>query len=157
MPTVIREARQSESFLLTEIALSSKAYWGYSEEFMLACRDELNVSIDKISSETFTYYVCESNAEVIGYYALEKLNQKEAELEALFVKPKYIGTGVGRILMEHALHYAKSCGFYTLKILSDPNAENFYLASGAVREGELESESVKGRYLPVLKHYLMEY
>ena len=145
MTTTIRKALQTESLLLSEIALASKAYWGYSEEFMLACRDELNVTTDKLSSETFTYYVCESTAEVIGYYALEKLNPKEAELEALFVKPRYIGTGVGRSLMDHALNYAKSCGFNTLKILSDPNAEKFYLASGAVREGEVESESIEGR------------
>ena len=43
---VIRAARSDEAGLLSEIAFRSKAYWGYSEEFMVSCREELTVTAE---------------------------------------------------------------------------------------------------------------
>jgi len=34
--------------LLSNLAFRSKAHWGYSDEFMAACRDELTYSSEKI-------------------------------------------------------------------------------------------------------------
>lgn len=139
---------------MSELAFDSKAYWGYSSEFMQACRQELSVTPEKLESVLFTYRVYESNAEVLGFYALECLTEQEVELEALFVKPEHIGTGIGKALMTHAIELAKAKGFVSLKIQADPNTENFYLASGAILVGQQESASVKGRYLPVFRHSL---
>lgn len=42
MPEVaIRVARADEHADISELALRSKSYWGYSKEFLDACRDEL--------------------------------------------------------------------------------------------------------------------
>ena len=56
--------------------------------------------------------------------------------------------------MTHAISYTRELGFKRLIIQGDPNAEKFYLASGAKRVGEQESASVKGRYLPLFHHDL---
>jgi hypothetical protein len=37
-----RRARPNEAAVLSELALRSKAYWGYSDEFMEQCRAEPN-------------------------------------------------------------------------------------------------------------------
>lgn len=150
VPT-IRKAKVNEYCELSEIALDSKSYWGYSAEFIQACRDELSVTPEKINSDIFDHFVYESNYEIQGFYAIEKLSQREAELEALFVRSKYIGTGIGKALMRHALIYVKSMGCTSLIIQGDPHAEYFYLAMGAERIGEQESTSISGRYLPVFK------
>lgn len=154
MNAQIRTAESTEAELLSLLAFESKAHWGYSSDFMEACVDELRVTVEKIESDEFTYTIYESDLEIVGFYAIQRLTEKDAELEALFVKPKEIGSGIGKRLMKHAIQFAKGKGFTSLKIHSDPNAEKFYLASGAVLVGKQESESVSGRYLPVLIHSL---
>lgn len=150
MDTEIRKAEQHEIELLSEIAMKSKAHWGYSTEFMERCRSELTVTPEKFNSVRFTHMVCESDDEILGFYAIGTLGDNECELDALFVKPQSIGTGVGKALIEHAIALVARLGFDTLTIHSDPNTERFYLNAGAILIGTEESNSIEGRYLPVL-------
>ena len=39
----IRDAVTNEAEHLSDIAMRSKAYWGYSDAFLEKCRDELSV------------------------------------------------------------------------------------------------------------------
>lgn len=87
----IRKAKLSESELLSSLALRSKAYWGYSQEFIFACRQELTYSQENIQNNHF--YVAEINNKVIGFFALEILCDRQIELEALFIDPAYINQG----------------------------------------------------------------
>ena len=146
---VVREAQPFEANRLSALALESKAYWGYSDEFMAACRDELRVSSDKISSPSFYYAVAETRENIAGFYALERLSDTDYELDALFVMPECIGTGVGRVLMNHAKGEVIARGGQQLRIQGDPNAAQFYLAAGATHVGERESGSIPGRVLPL--------
>lgn len=50
--------------------------------------------------------------------------------------------------MDAARALAAKHGATASNIVSDPNAERFYLAAGGVRIGERASESIPGRYLP---------
>ena len=147
---VIRPARTDEADILSELAFRSKAYWGYSDKFMQACKEELTYHRNAFSTELFHFVVAELDSIVIGFYAIEQLTTAKAELEALFVEPKWIGRGVGRILMAHAKATAMQLGVDELIVQSDPNAEDFYLAAGGEIIDKRESGSVPGRYLPVL-------
>ena len=49
----IRLARLDEAEQLTQLALRSKASWGYSEEFMAACRDELTLTAARLAAGMF--------------------------------------------------------------------------------------------------------
>ena len=147
----IRRASGSDAEPLSTLAFRSKAYWGYSIEFMAACKDELTYSADQIESSRFRFYVCELDGETVGFYALELENEFIAEIEAIFVRPKNIGTGIGRELMAHCKITAKSLGMQALVIQGDPNAEEFYLSAGGVRAGYRESASIPGRQLPLFR------
>ena len=147
----IRNAKANEADQLTQLAMRSKAYWGYSDEFMEACREELAVTSHKINQHIFHFFVAECNGKIVGYYTVESLNNHTFELEALFVEPEFIGQGVGRKLINHAKQLAISFGAKTLLIQGDPNAKAFYLAAGGVQTGERESASIVGRYLPVFE------
>lgn len=151
---IIRTVEPNEYALLSELAYRSKAYWGYSDEFMEACRGELATSIKDIEDRHRNYFVAEFNGEVLGYYATEKLTESQYELEHLFVEPEHIGQGVGKALIEHAKSFVKSIGGKSLLIQGDPNAVNFYLAAGGVQIGQRESDSISGRYLPEFKIYI---
>lgn len=150
MNPAIRKASIEEVHLLSDIALKSKAFWGYSSEFITACKEELIVTQEKIESKAFSYWVYEHKNDILGFYAIEKISSEAAELEALFVSPESIGKGIGKSLMDHAISLARSGGATSLRIHSDPNAKEFYLAAGASIVGEEESSSIKGRYLPLL-------
>lgn len=145
---VLRRAREEECHALSDLAFRSKAYWGYSAEFMEACRAELWISAMDMASPDCHYVVAESRGEILGYYALRQLSAEEQELEALFVDPEHIGQGVGGKLIEHAKSHAEEAGARFLRAQGDPNAADFYRAAGGIQVGERESDSVPGRYLP---------
>lgn len=147
----IRQATADQAEQLTELALRSKAHWGYSEEFIESCRDELTVHPERLSDDDYQCHVAFLDGQVAGFYSLEDVSEDEVELDALFVEPGRIGTGVGRVLMRHAIRQATQRGFQRLIVQGDPNATAFYQAAGAVKVGERKSGSITGRVLPVFE------
>jgi GNAT superfamily N-acetyltransferase len=147
---VVRPARVDEAGLLSDLALRSKAYWGYSPEFIERCREELSYSEEQLLAEHMRFFVIESEQRVAGFYALKRLSTSEIELEAMFVEPAFIGQGFGRELIEHAKSVASAMGAKQVIVQSDPYAERFYVAAGGVITGTKESASIPGRYLPTL-------
>lgn len=149
---IIRPARVDEAAALTELAMRSKAHWGYDDEFMAACRDELTIRPEHIPRVD----VAEVDGQVIGMVRLEPetpgpSGRLSGELEDLFVEPDAIGTGVGRALFRHVVRRAAAQGMARLCFDADPNAEPFYASMGAVRVGESPSGSIPGRMLPRLE------
>lgn len=144
----IRRARAEEAHLITELALRSKAHWGYPPAFVEACRLALTLSPADI--ERSVVCVVERDGAVAGYYQLAG-EPPEGSLDALFVDEPFIGEGLGRRLLGHAVATACRMGFASLLVESDPNAERFYLGQGAVRVGEAPSEVDPDRMLPLLR------
>ncbi|MFB7905660.1 GNAT family N-acetyltransferase [Kitasatospora sp. NPDC056076] len=143
----IRSARPDEAELLTAIALRAKAYWGYDEAFMAACREEL--SLDAAAVERASTLVAEEGGRVLGFAVLSGA-PPSGELDLLYVEPDRIGRGVGRALFEEVRDRARALGLRRFTVDADPNAEPFYLAMGAVRIGSTPSGSIPGRELPLL-------
>lgn len=145
------EPDAEECRLLSNLAIRSKAYWNYNEEFLNACRDELTVRPDFVKDNPT--FVIECDGRVTGFYSigqvLDKRGDQRCELDFLFVEPKWIGKGLGGRLIAHAKDEAQRLGYDVMEIQGDPNAEPFYFAAGAVKIGRRESLSIKGRYLPV--------
>ena len=146
LETTIRKADHYEAEALTALALRSKAYWGYSQEFMAACRAELTYSQANICNNHF--FVAENGNSIVGFYGLVRLSTAEIELEAMFVEPAFIGQGLGRTLIEHAKKSAANLGAVNMIVQSDPHATSFYLAAGGTLTGQTTSGSISGRYLP---------
>lgn len=147
----IREAVPDEAGSLSDLAMRSKAHWGYAREFLDSCRSELTVDPDQIGSDTYQCFVAVEGDVVIGFYTLKSLSDDDYELEALFVAPEHIGTGIGRALLAHAKHLLLGRGATRLIIQGDPNATQFYVAAGGRQTGTRESGSVPGRYLPLFE------
>jgi len=143
----IRPARPEEAAALSELCFRSKAYWGYDDAFMDACREELMVNPSEIERRRVT--VAELNGTIVGLYALDD-DPPTGDVGLFFVSPEAIGTGVGRVLWDAMIARAREFGFKSLSIDADPNAEGFYLRMGAVRVGEAPSGSIPGRVLPHL-------
>ena len=165
---VIRAALPEQAADISELAIRSKAHWGYDDAFIEACREELTIPPDRIVALRTQVVVSADGADgaegtpgdgadvgrlpagrILGFGTIEG-EPPAGELGMLFVDPDFIGRGVGGALFSHLAATATALGFHRLTIASDPNAEPFYLSKGAVRIGAVPSGSVPGRTLPLL-------
>ncbi|WP_128895472.1 GNAT family N-acetyltransferase [Longirhabdus pacifica] len=142
---IIRKAHTNDCNTLSNIAYKSKGYWGYSEEFLQSCKNELTIT--KSYMDRNHVWVIEENNEMIGFYSFSLETEK---LDALFIDPEYIGNGIGKFVWKHLLHHAKQLQMEKFTIDSDPNAEGFYLKMGAKRIGDIASTVFPKRKLPLL-------
>ena len=148
-PLLIRPALPNESDILTDLALRSKASWGYSREMMSVFEADLEILPGNLNDELLWYRVGVIEWQIIGFYVLEQL-QNTIQLSALFVDPKFKRQGYGAALLKHAKQSARESGAQSIETLSDPHAKSFYTKAGGVEIGEKESESVPGRFLPLI-------
>jgi hypothetical protein len=51
----IRPASPDEAALISSLAIRSKGHWGYSAEFLDACRDELTYTAAQIASTDYEF------------------------------------------------------------------------------------------------------
>lgn len=146
---IVRNAHPSEAEPLSRLAFRSKAYWGYSEAEMTLFEKALQV--EPAQCATGRVVVATDDDDTIrGFYTIAQ-DPPVGELSDLFVDTPYIGQGVGRLLLLRATSHAKRLGFTSIRIHSDPHAEYFYLKQGASRIGQVPSESIEGRFLPLLE------
>lgn len=141
----LRAARPDEAEALSGLTMRSKAYWGYDEEFLAGCRDQLRLRRDEVAERRTV--VAERDGAVLGVTTLDG-DPPDGELGLLFVEPDAMGRGVGRLLYRHVMREAGRLGFTQVTIESDPNAEGFYLAMGA--QPHSVARQGASRALPVL-------
>ena len=145
----VRRTIPSEADVLSEIAFSAKAHWGYPERWMKIWKPQLTFTPEYfMENESWT---AEHDNQPISFYTLEEKNGN-AWIENLWVLPTYIGKGIGGQLFVHALSRARELGYSKLQLASDPNAVGFYKRFGMIQVGEhhypIEGQS---RILPVME------
>jgi len=150
MAVRVRPARPDEAASLSDLALRSKAVWGYDAAFLERCRAELTLRPEDVLPRRT--HVAEIDARVAGFFTVcGEPRRGEGELDALYVDPMTLRAGIGRALLDAARALAAAEGFRALRIVADPHAESFYLRHGATRIGDAPSGSIPGRVLPLLR------
>ena len=84
--------------------------------------------------------VAEIDGELVGFAAVVG-----GELDGLFVEPELWGWGVGKALVDAAVHEARRRGL-ALKVIANPRARRFYQHCGFSVEGEVQT-----RFGPALR------
>jgi len=149
MEIVIEKPKPEDAEELTKVVIASKKHWGYPDRWFDLWKDELLITAESIRSREF--YVGRNRKEVVFIYSVQHISEKKYELEDCWVAPQYIGKGYGKVLFKHLESTLESLDCRKLVIVSDPNAEGFYLRMGAIRIGE-EASKIKGRVLPILEY-----
>ena len=145
---MIVSAKSSDASMLTEIALESKAHWGYTAAQIESWREDLTILPETFDSWRGSKFMM--NNEIAGFYLLNRVNARTCYVEFLFVRPKFIGKSIGRQLIEHAIESCRTNSCEVLNVLSDPNAESFYAKHGFKTMYQTES-SIPGRFLPEME------
>jgi len=146
-PEHLTHATESDLKALSSFCLRSKAHWGYDATFMAACEDVLRVTQQDL---TQPHAVIRVGREYAGYAGLS-LDDTKPELSKLFVCPKHMGKGIGSALITWAKTEARQHGHSWLQVESDPDAAPFYASHGAIQIGNVPSEVIRNRVLPLLK------
>lgn len=144
----VRSARPGEADSLTALCIRSKAHWGYDADFMRSSRPSLAVSDADIASGRVL--VAEREGLVLGMARVEP----DGELGMMFVDPRAMNRGAGRVLFAAAVALARRLGARRMAILADPNAAPFYERMGARFVSLAPSDAIPGRMLPLYEYDL---
>jgi len=137
MKIKIRPALPEEADILSHIAFSAKAHWGYPKRWMEIWKPQLTFSPEYF--EANESWVAEKDHTPIAFYTLQQKNSN-AWIENLWVLPEKIGRGVGRKLFLHALSRSRLRGQLNLQLEANPNALGFYEKMGMSKIGESRYE-----------------
>ncbi|WP_111978662.1 GNAT family N-acetyltransferase [Algibacillus agarilyticus] len=140
-------AEEQHADILCDTLITSKGYWGYSQEQLDIWRSNLKFEAEYLAHNTVKLVM--EGSDVIGFYAIVKGDINE--LDHLWLLPAVIGKGNGGLVFEQVLLECKLLDINAFYITSDPDAEGFYLNKGAIKVGEVYSEAQK-RMLPKLKY-----
>jgi len=132
-------AEPADAGALSDLALRSKATWGYDAAFMDACRVELTVRPESIRRDPT--FLVEREGRILGFFQL-RVGDGTADVSMIFVAPEALRSGLGRRLWAHLENTARSAGAARLEVDSDPHAEGFYWAMGMRRTGHAPSGSI---------------
>lgn len=141
----IRASHESDAGDLTAVRIQSKGHWGHSSETLASWGPAMQITPEYIRSNLVRSIY--SEGQLVGFYAIQRGD--EDVLDHLWLLPRAIGKGMGRAALSHAVQSAGQCGIKTLRIVSDADAEGFYLHLGAQKIGELFSP-LQNKMLPVL-------
>ena len=143
-----QEALTTDANTLTKLTLRSKSYWGYSEAQIEEWVEELTITKKYIEENQIFKLVLDD--QLVGFYAFGTESETAVKLNYLFVEPKYIGKGYGKILIVDCIDRIRTAGYIRITLDADPNAEKFYSKNGFKVIGKLKS-SIKDRYLPIME------
>jgi ribosomal protein S18 acetylase RimI-like enzyme len=148
----LRKAESGEADTLTKLAIRSKQWWGYDDAFMDKIRDDMVVAEEWLLRDHAV--VAEDNGMMAGY-AISRVDAREAFLRDLFIDPPFIGRGIGSVLFEDALAFARAQRVNRLTLIADPNAVGFYERYGLRVVGREPSSYIPGRSLPIMAMELL--
>ena len=134
----IRLARIEEREALEDLQRRASLANDGDREALLAHPDAIELPAAQI--ERGEVFVAEEDRRVLGFAALVG-----GELDGLFVEPEFWGRGIGRSLVETAVHEARHKGL-SVSVVANPAALGFYEKCGFAVEGEAQT-----RFGPALR------
>ena len=141
----MRQAVSDEGERLREIEIESKAHWGYDEEYMSRFARVISMSPEYVRKHDV--WVLETAGDIAGFYGLIH-RENRCELDHLWLLPRFIGSGFGRIMFEHAVRRAVEAGANRLEWEAEPNSLGFYRRMGARQVRE--TQSALGHTVPIM-------
>ncbi len=144
----IEKANRKDAEKITDLTIRSKNYWDYGDKQIAEWKDELTIT-SKYIDDNQVYKLTE-NYELVGFYAFKPENKKIIKLNFLFIEPRYIGKGYGKILITDFLQRIQGTSYEKITLEADPNAEKFYERVGFKVVGKLKT-SIENRFLPIME------
>jgi GNAT superfamily N-acetyltransferase len=124
---IIRRAAVDEGERLKEIAISSKAFWGYELDKVKEWADHGDFSPAQLGE--LSVFVAQAGERAIGWSSFEP-RWELWWLADLWIEPAWIGKGVSARVFRHGARHAQREGAKRLEWEADPNSIGFYEKMG---------------------------
>ena len=145
------DAVSEDHTFLSETAINSKRFWGYSSEQINLWRPDLVISKEYIlRNKVVKVY---DHDEFIGFFGVKLDENNEAEIDHLWLIPEKIKKGYGRLIFHHILEHLRSDGHKSATLVAEPNAKGFYAKMGGKVIGNIKGK-VSDRYLDIYEYKL---
>jgi GNAT superfamily N-acetyltransferase len=138
----IRPARPDEREALVELQRRASLALGEHREQLEAHPYAIDLPAEQLALGQVQ--VAEEDGQIVGFSAVIA-SEVGAELDGLFVEPNYWRRGIGRALVDHAIHQSRRNGL-TLAVTAGLAARAFYEKCGFVVEGDAQT-----RFGPALR------
>jgi GNAT superfamily N-acetyltransferase len=134
---VIRTAVVSDHVALEALQRRASLNNPGDRDALLANPDAIALPLDQIAAGQV--FVAERHGVIVGFSAVLPRQDPATDLDGLFVEPGLWGHGIGRVLVEHCVLFARAHGSTSLCVVGNPHAEGFYRACGFELLGTVET------------------
>ena len=148
----LRPANTSYLHQLNSLIYQSKAHWGYEKSFLDQFIKDWGLVPQNFEQDLIEVLEVDGVTAGIVHLSTEK-DPNEPYLANLFIHPKWIGRGYGKLLWQRAVTYAKQQHWRSFFLYADPNATSFYEHMGASTFDYFESRP--GRQIPIMRYSLV--
>jgi N-acetylglutamate synthase-like GNAT family acetyltransferase len=129
MPNVhVRPAVMSERQALEALQRRASLNNPGDRDALLANPDATELPPDQIAAGHV--FIAERDGAIVGFSAVLPREGPEMDLDGLFVEPHLWRHGIGRLLVEYSVVFARAQGSAALYVVGNPHAEEFYRACG---------------------------
>jgi len=139
----IRLAQARERNALEDLQRRASLALGTHNAQLEANPDAIHLPAERIALGEVL--VAEIDGEIAGF-AVVLDESGRAELDGLFVEPSHWLRGIGRALVDEAIHLARDRGLSLMTVVANPAAREFYELCGFSVEGEAQT-----RFGPALR------
>ena len=143
----IKQAKESDADILSQLAYSSEAFCGYDEEHMRGFLFHYNLTPAYIRD--YPVYILVKDGRIIGFWGLNQ-TAEGWKLEYFYIIPALIGKGYGRCLWNSLIKYCRRYGISSFTFVTGPHSVGFYQRMGAQVVGEAASLLDHDRLIPIL-------
>jgi len=134
---VIRPAVTADREALEALQLRASLSNPGDREALLAHPDAIELPLQQISAGHV--FVAEQHATIVGFSAVLPRDDRDTDLDGLFVEPDLWSHGIGRLLVEHCVGFARAHGSSALHVVGNPHAQGFYTACGFELLGHVDT------------------
>lgn len=134
---LIRPAVMSERQALESLQRRASLNNPGDRDALLANPDAIELPPSQIAAGHV--FVAERDGAIVGFAAVLRREDSDADLDGLFVEPDVWSQGIGRALVEYCVTFARSEGAAVLHVVGNPHAEGFYRACGFESLGTVET------------------
>ena len=133
----IRPARLDEQGALESLQRRASLNNPGDRDALVANPDAIELPIEQVTDGCV--FVAECDGVLAGFAAVVPRPDDGAELDALFVEPRFWKRGIGRQLVDHTAGVARARAAAFLHVIGNPHAEGFYLSCGFRETGKTET------------------
>jgi GNAT superfamily N-acetyltransferase len=140
---VIRPATDHERRALEALQRRASLHSGRWAEQLRAHPDAIELPPEQI--ERGLVRVAEQEGAIVGFATLLPPLDGVCELDAIFVEPVLMGTGIGRSLIDDVMAIARRAGAIAVEVVANPDAWAFYERVGFSGDDEVATRFGAGR------------